>query len=61
MAHASSLRGAGMLKEGMQTIENAHKLDVKIDLEKGNAEEQLREALTKNSVRVIDLFRSGVP
>ena len=57
-AHARTLRGAALVKEGTQTVENSHKLEMQFDLESGeSAEVQLREALKKNAVRVIDLFK----
>ena len=56
-AHARMLRGGEFVKEGMQTKANSHVMEVQLDLSKGSAEEQLREALNKNAVRVIDLFR----
>ena len=56
-AHARMLRGGELVKEGMQTVHNSHVMEVQLDLSKGSAEEQLREALNRNAVRVIDLFR----
>ena len=57
-AHARTLRGADLVKEGTQTVENAHKLEMTLDLESGESPEvQLRTALAQNAVRVIDLFK----
>ena len=58
-AHVRTFRGSDVvLKEGTQTIANSHKLDLSsIDASSGEPADLLRHALTKNAVRVIDLFR----
>ena len=59
-AHARSLRGGDytIIKEGTNTIQNAHTLEVTLDTTSNESPaEQLRHALTKNAVRVVDLFR----
>jgi hypothetical protein len=57
-AHARTLRGADLVE--VHTIQNAHRLEAELDLSSDRSPEaQLRDALTKSSVRVIDV--SGTP
>ena len=55
-AHARTLRGADLVERAAASIENAHKLEAALDLSSDKSpEEQLRDALSKNAVRVIDV------
>ena len=58
-AAARNLRGSDeIVKEGTQTVENSRYANLDIDLTTDETpEEQLRSALTKSAVRVIDLLR----